>query len=69
MGRLSERGILFIHVVRYLALSLSIYVRMTVNFDIVSSLKDESQKRETSEMNLKKQENCELRFIYLSEQS
>ncbi len=27
------------------------------------------QKRETSEMNLKKQENCELRFIYLSEQS
>jgi hypothetical protein len=32
-------------------------------------LKDESQKRETSEMNLKKQENCELRFIYLSEQS
>ena len=34
-----------------------------------SILKDESQKRETSEMNLKKQENCELRFIYLSEQS
>jgi hypothetical protein len=33
------------------------------------SLKDELQKRETSEMNLKKQENCELRFIYLSEQS
>jgi len=32
-------------------------------------LKDVSQKRETSEMNLKKQENCELRFIYLSEQS
>jgi hypothetical protein len=32
-------------------------------------LKDESQKREASGMNLKKQENCELRFIYLSEQS
>jgi hypothetical protein len=39
------------------------------NVVIGAPLKDESQKRETSEMNLKKQENCELRFIYLSEQS
>ena len=39
------------------------------NIVIGAPLKDESQKRETSEMNLKKQENCELRFIYLSKQS
>jgi len=39
------------------------------NVVIGAPLKDESQKRETSGMNLKKQENCELRFIYLSEQS
>jgi hypothetical protein len=39
------------------------------NVVIGAPLKDESQKRETSETNLKKQENCELRFNYLSEQS
>ena len=39
------------------------------NVVIGAPLKDESQKKETSGMNLKKQENCELRFIYLSEQS
>ena len=43
--------------------------RMTQAAAGLAQLKDESQKRETSEMNLKKQENCELRFIYLSEQS
>ena len=39
------------------------------NVVIGAPLKDELQKREISEMNLKKQENCELRFNYLSKQS